>query len=282
MLSLLLASIMTGPEVDESRLRQRGTTTPRHVRRKWGPPLPPVDGWTVRYALSAYLLVLFVSVIAAVALTDGELRLGLGVFAVDGVMIAALVPLKRVHGLRGRELGLRPAAPVRSVVLVLASLIAFFAFTAVWGHAMKQPVTSFPSERHEGILIKVLGGFALTICAPVVEEIFFRGLLYRSLRNRLSVAPAAILAGVLFGMVHATTYPLHTLPPKMVFGIIACLLYEFSGSLLPSIALHSFVDAVAFEFAISGHDALAFAVFLGLGASLLLYGGIRRPRPARS
>jgi membrane protease YdiL (CAAX protease family) len=275
------SDMLTVADEGGSRRGQWDVTTPWRVRRKRRPP-PRVDGWTVRYALSAYLVVLAVAVIAAVALTVGQLRLGVGVFVVDGVMIATLVPLSRTRGLRGRELGLRPSEPVRSVGLVFLSVIAFFVVSAVWGHATKQAVTPFAATLHESIAAKVLGGFAVVVCAPVVEEIFFRGLLYRSLRNRMSVPRAAIVAGVLFGAAHATTYPLHTLPPKLAFGIIACLLYEYSGSLYPGIALHCFVDAVAFEFAISGHDAVVFPVFLVLGASLLLYGGIRRRRPARS
>jgi len=87
----------------------------------------------------------------------------------------------------------------------------------------------------------------------VVEEIFFRGLLYRCLRNRLAVLPAALIAGCLFGLVHITGYPLVTLPVKAALGLNACLLYEQTGSILPGIALHSLVDGTAFEAALTGH-----------------------------
>lgn len=40
------------------------------------------------------------------------------------------------------------------------------------------------------------------------------GLLYRGLRNRLSVISAALIAGVSFALIHAGGYPLVTLPAK--------------------------------------------------------------------
>jgi membrane protease YdiL (CAAX protease family) len=112
----------------------------------------------------------------------------------------------------------------------------------------------------------------MAVSAPVVEEIFFRGLLYRSLRNRLSVLPAALIAGVMFGLVHITSYPLDTLPVKAAFGVIACLLYERTGSLLPGIALHSFVDASSIEVSLTGNDLIVLGSFLCLALVLLVRG----------
>lgn len=102
-----------------------------------------------------------------------------------------------------------------------------------------------------------------------------RGLLYRALRNRLNVAPAALIDGLLFGAIHATTYPLDTLPPRIAFGAVTCLLYERTGSLLPGIALHCFIDAAGFEAAITGHNYIVNEGFLALGTLLLVYSATR-------
>jgi membrane protease YdiL (CAAX protease family) len=96
------------------------------------------------------------------------------------------------------------------------------------------------------------------------------------LRNRLSILPAALIAGALFGLVHITSYPLGTLPVKAAFGVIACLLYEHTGSLMPGIALHSFVDASSIDVALTGDDLIVFASFLLLVVVLLVYGSNRR------
>jgi len=47
---------------------------------------------------------------------------------------------------------------------------------------------------HQSTVVIVLTGFAAAVAAPVVEEIFFRGLLYRCLRNRFGIAPASEIA----------------------------------------------------------------------------------------
>jgi hypothetical protein len=61
----------------------------------------------------------------------------------------------------------------------------------------------------------------------------------------------------------------------MVFGVIACLLYERTGSLYPSMALHGLIDGGAFEAAISGHTGIVYAAYGALGLLLLAYAGIR-------
>jgi membrane protease YdiL (CAAX protease family) len=92
------------------------------------------------------------------------------------------------------------------------------------------------------------------------------------LRNRLAVLPAALIAGAMFGLVHITSYPLDTLPVKAAFGVIACLLYERTGSLLPGIGLHSFVDASSIDVALTGNDLIVFVSFLLLVVVLLVHG----------
>ena len=104
--------------------------------------------------------------------------------------------------------------------------------------------------------------------APVAEEIFFRGFLYRCLRNRLTILPACLIAAVLFALVH-TQYPL---AGKLIvggFGVITCLLYERTGSLLPGIAIHSFVDGSGFEYALTGNTSVVASVYFLLAVILL-------------
>jgi membrane protease YdiL (CAAX protease family) len=111
----------------------------------------------------------------------------------------------------------------------------------------------------------------ICLLAPITEEIFFRGLLYRTLRNRLPVLPGAVMSGLIFAAVHGLSYPINTLPSRVVFGIIACLLYERTSSLLPGIALHILIDAGGFAAVVGGHDEIVFDVFLAIGALLPLY-----------
>jgi membrane protease YdiL (CAAX protease family) len=161
-------------------------------------------------------------------------------------------------------------------------LIAGLWLASVHPHS---PANTLAGVKNQSTINVVLAIVAVAASAPIVEEIFFRGLLYRSLRNKLSILPAALIAGALFGLVHITSYPVATLPVKAAFGVIACLLYERTGSLLPGIGLHSFVDASAIDLALTGNDSIVLASFSALVLVLLIrtaaLGITKKERPAQ-
>jgi membrane protease YdiL (CAAX protease family) len=251
------------------------------VRAPWPEPTAQSRQWSVRYALAAYV-VTFVGVIALAAVLyfglGVQLHIGVGGLVVDAILLGSLVPLKLKRGLTGSDLGLRASPAFRSIGLVILALIAYIVIAVAWVGVVhpREGVDALAGVKHESTINVALAVFQMAVSAPVVEEIFFRGLLYRSLRNRLSILPAALIAGALFGLVHITSYPLDTLPVKAAFGVIACLLYERTGSLLPGIALHSFVDGSSIDVALTGNDLIVFASFLVLAVVLLVYGSNRR------
>jgi membrane protease YdiL (CAAX protease family) len=87
-------------------------------------------------------------------------------------------------------------------------------------------------------------GSGSVIIGPVVEEFAFRGVLYGSLRNRLSPVLAAVLSSVAFAATHP--YGLASLIGVAWTGLVLCLVYERSRSLVPAIAAHMLLNAVWF------------------------------------
>lgn len=80
--------------------------------------------------------------------------------------------------------------------------------------------------------------------APLVEELFFRGLLLRSLQRRFASVPAVGLSAVVFGIPHySTTLPLESVVLVMisitVFGAVLATLAVRTGRLGPSIVAHA-------------------------------------------
>jgi membrane protease YdiL (CAAX protease family) len=78
--------------------------------------------------------------------------------------------------------------------------------------------------------------FALLVAvlAPIAEEIFFRGMIFRSLWNGMGLWPAAIVSGVLFGALHidaTTSERLLQVVPLVVLGVSFALLYSWTGTL---------------------------------------------------
>jgi membrane protease YdiL (CAAX protease family) len=246
--------------------------------------------WTIRFAIVALLTVVVLGIIEGLVVSllvgPGALRIGIAGILFDLTMLGAIGVLYRRRPFRARELGLRPAPVASSVGWVFLSVIVIGITNYLWlqkvlGHKLTH---SLGISLHGSTAGLCVAGVFICVLAPVTEEIFFRGLLYRALRNRLPVFTAAVIGGLIFGAVHGLSYPINTLPPRVVFGIIACLLYERTGSLLPGIALHILIDAGGFVAAVGGPNTIVLDVFVAIGALLLLYafvGALRRP-PALS
>jgi membrane protease YdiL (CAAX protease family) len=74
------------------------------------------------------------------------------------------------------------------------------------------------------------------IVAPVTEEILFRGLLYPVLRDQFGIKIAVLISAALFGAAHLH-FP--TFLPLTFLGIVFAFAYEYSGSLLLTMMMHS-------------------------------------------
>ncbi len=83
----------------------------------------------------------------------------------------------------------------------------------------------------------VLGLTLVLACVvgPIVEEIFFRGVLYAALRPRTSRLWAMVISGSFFALVH--TNPVGFVP-ILLLGCLLADVYERTGSLTASITVH--------------------------------------------
>lgn len=146
------------------------------------------------------------------------------------------------------DFGLRPTRLWRSVRLLIAVWVGFFVLSGLWALALSlEQQQTLPDELGAGdSLVNALVVIGLvTVIAPLGEELFFRGFFFGALRNWRGPIIAAILTGGLFGLVHVGSSPIGYLVPLAIFGIGLCLLYEWTGSLYPPIALHALNNSIA-------------------------------------
>jgi uncharacterized protein len=186
------------------------------------------------------------------------------------------------------QFGLRPTRVGRAIGLAFAAGVGFIVFLAVWSlavHSTKEKLLETLGT-HESTLLLVLSAVLTCVIAPVCEEFLFRGFIFRALRNWRGTFPAALITGVLFGAVHAGSAPASDLVPLGVLGFLLCLLYRYSGSLYPCIALHSLNNSIAFanleEWSVAGGAALlagALAVIFAIALALKRAGVIGQPPP---
>ena len=81
---------------------------------------------------------------------------------------------------------------------------------------------------------------AAVVLAPIVEELIFRGCLYRFLKSQTTLLPAQIASGLLFSMIH---WNLLSFLPLVLVGIFLARVYEKTGSILVAIWFHTFFNA---------------------------------------
>jgi membrane protease YdiL (CAAX protease family) len=142
----------------------------------------------------------------------------------------------------------RPPKIGRAIGLLAAVWAGFYAVSGLWVTLLGLHETQALPDRlgADGSTLNALAVVVLiTVIAPLGEETFFRGYFFGSLRNWRGVWPAAIATGVIFGAIHAGSAPVGFLVPLGFFGFGLCLLYHYSGSLYPCIALHALNNSIA-------------------------------------
>ncbi|MEN6357761.1 MAG: type II CAAX endopeptidase family protein [Armatimonadota bacterium] len=88
------------------------------------------------------------------------------------------------------------------------------------------------------VVVIILGA----LIAPLVEEIFFRGVLYGALRGRMRVWGAAVFSAAIFAFGHPL--PEYFLP-IFVLGVAFAFVRERTGSLMPSMIAHGLHNGAA-------------------------------------
>ena len=96
------------------------------------------------------------------------------------------------------------------------------------------------TDRFQGAGFILLAGLVVGV-APVVEELFYRGLLLRAAERRWGPAPAVIVSSAVFGASH---FQLIQFPALFGFGVVLAVLTLRSGRLGPAIAAHMAFNAV--------------------------------------
>jgi membrane protease YdiL (CAAX protease family)/uncharacterized RDD family membrane protein YckC len=223
------------------------------------PPAEPPTAWGPQRVLGGLAVLLALVAVEAVVVSaidggegdDFSLAASLVLQAsLAATMVAVAFAVARPGGgwaLPG-ELGLRrPLHPA-----IKASAIAYFAYVgcALVIAALIQPEQEDVTRdlgADEGVLGSIAAGFLIVCVAPVTEEVFFRGFMFKGLRRATSFVVAALVSAGIWGIFHYTGPESWGVVLQLtVFGIALGWLYERTGSLYPTIAVHGLNNAIAF------------------------------------
>jgi membrane protease YdiL (CAAX protease family) len=144
---------------------------------------------------------------------------------------------------------LRPAPVLRSLGWIVGAYIvvsvASSLVTVLFGKPREQDlVTDLRGE--DAALVLVAFGLMTCVLAPLAEECFFRGFLFRALAERFGLVWGVLLGGAIFGLVHWPGGSLESVMVLAVLGAMLCLMVYYTASLLPCIIMHASFNSLAF------------------------------------
>lgn len=232
--------------------------------------------WPAWYAITGFVVALVATfiVIGIVAAASGATEdspsfttvatlIQEAIFVGTAVLFASFVaPPRPWHfGLRGTRFW--PALGWAAL-----ALFSFYVFTIIYSlavhpHAEQNVTESLGAD--QGTFGLIAAGVMVIVVAPTAEEFFFRGFFYRALRSRFVPLVAAGIDGLVFGAIHYTgAQTLAVLPPLAVLGFVFCMLYQYTGSLFPTIALHAANNSISYAVTVKASTGVAVALGIGM------------------
>jgi len=239
---------------------------PHHLIPDAGAPAWPI-GWTNFgiFICAEVIVVGLVQFLGAILLrdtlelSDGELTPWLAVAAVlllQLPLITVLYALRRffpgIFASRMNTSSYSLGATLRETTLLfLRYMPVIWIISFVWTQLLSlmhvigfidefEPqalITLFQSGGHP-VAIGLLIIFAV-ILAPIVEELIFRGCIYRFLKSRMAFPAAQVISGSIFALMHAN---LLSFVPLVAVGILLARIYEKAGNLIVAICFHAFFN----------------------------------------
>jgi membrane protease YdiL (CAAX protease family) len=170
----------------------------------------------------------------------------------DAALIAAAVLFASMwaRGLTPASFGLRRVPFLPAAGWTVLAFIAFGILSAIYVKIVGQPDQQELTRdlRDEESLSALVGyGVLLAFIAPLAEELFFRGFVFGVLREKIGPVWGALATGLVFGLVHVAGSPIETVGVLIILGVLLCVLYLQTGSLLPCIALHAINNGISFS-----------------------------------
>lgn len=234
------------------------------------PPLPPQVRRTPRWGLGDALLAFVLSFVGAAIVgwiaivvsgtkvgSDGKIPVNApvlfgAVVGQYGAWLAWIYAASRIKGngsLRA-DFGLVVhfvkdwAMIPLGLALEIVAAIVLLPISRLVDHTPQEVVQEL--DNASGAKLALLVVTALVV-APVIEELFFRGLLLRSLQRRISAPYAVALSALAFGLAHVLTDwgSGVVLPALVALGMISGIFAVRTGNLSRSILLHAGFNLLA-------------------------------------
>ena len=206
-------------------------------------------GWNDLFvALGVFALSVIIGSLLLVVLLGGNLADGIPAQYTFITYLVQMLPVIIYIAVRRRSLGLgcgmKLGAGKVNPPLVLWGLL----LVLIAGVVIEPLLATMPEESLDALEGAIgSGGWALattTLCAPILEEILFRGQILGSCRERFGKFWAVIISALFFALAHFSVP--QQLVNAFVVGLILGYIYVRTGSLLAVIIIHAINNGIAF------------------------------------
>ena len=119
-------------------------------------------------------------------------------------------------------------------VLLAAFFLSSIVFAGFPRQGAVEQVANADSDQMFLLMVSVI------LVAPLLEEVLFRGVLYRMLKGSVGMGPAIATTSLLFALVHKNAL---VFLPLVVLAACLALAYERTGDLRVPILMHAFFNA---------------------------------------
>lgn len=141
-------------------------------------------------------------------------------------------------------------------LLFVFLIVAFFAnFDILYGSVYPdmEPLLDFAPTPFDPISF-IFDVISSVILAPIIEELFFRGVLFNRLKIRTGIIAAMIISSALFAIGHE----FGGITSAFLFGICMCIIYLKTDNILMTMSIHFLNNLVAVLLEVGNADAFLF------------------------
>jgi len=174
----------------------------------------------------------------------------LGLLALQTGFLFAVIYAVAVawRGVTWADLGFQPIETPwmwRAVMVAVAAfpLVSFVSWLQmqIMGQPIQNPQMDLLKPERFGWDLYLGMLLVAGVLAPMVEELAFRGLLYRWLRERLGIWIAAFGSAIGFSVLHGIP---GLIPAIAVLGLVLAWIYEITGTIWAPIIVHGLYNAI--------------------------------------
>lgn len=228
------------------------------------------DGWGAGRAAAGLGLALLLAGVIGLALLPTSLAwssddpeylvlAALGTLAFELGLFAIVWRLTLSRGAGFNDLGLRfhgwrVTSALGTLLLSYAALYSYVLAVNLIGLSGLEPEVQVSDAAFDHAAVVAILGISVILAAPFVEELFFRGFVFRGFANTLGVWPGALLSGLIFSLAHLN---LGAIVPFTLIGAVFALSYQRTRSLWTPISAHFAFNLISFSILVLVPEARA-------------------------